>query len=128
MGERRDVAARTASVVGLLLALSAGWAWAHAFPERAEPRVGAVIRTAPAQVRIWFDGELEPAFSTITVTDSRGQRIDRGDAGVDPQNRRLIHVTLSAMPPGVYKVTWKVLAVDGHRTEGDYSFTLKAPE
>ena len=105
-----------------------GWAGAHAFPERSDPRVGAVVRTAPTQVRIWFDGDLEPAFSTITLTASSGQRVDRGEGQVDPQNRRLLRVTLPPLAPGAYKVTWSVLAVDGHRTQGDYTFTLKAPE
>jgi copper resistance protein C len=100
-------------------------AGAHAYPERAEPRVGATVRTAPAEVRIWFDGDLEPSFSRLTVTDAAGKRVDRGDAGVAPDNRRLLHVTLPPLAPGAYKVTWRVLAVDGHRTEGDYRFTLK---
>jgi hypothetical protein len=87
--------------------------------------VGAVVRTAPAQVRIWFDGDLEPAFSRLTVTDAAGKQVDRGDSGVAPDNHRLLQIALPPLAPGVYKVTWSVLAVDGHRTEGDYRFTLK---
>ena len=101
---------------------------AHAFPERSEPRVGAVIRTAPARVQIWFDGSLEPAFSTLVVTDAAGRRVDRGDGHVDPQNRRVLEAGLPALAPGTYRVTWRVLAVDGHRTEGGYVFILKGPE
>ncbi len=119
---------RVLSVTSVGLGLGLGWAWAHAFPERSDPRVGAVLRAAPAQVRIWFDGDLEPAFSTLTVADATGQRIDRADGQVDPQNRRLLRVSLPAVPPGVYRVTWRVLAVDGHRTEGDYTFTLRPAE
>lgn len=112
-------------LAGLLLLLGAGPGWAHAFPERSEPRVGAVVRTAPTQVRIWFDGDLEPAFSTIKVTGADGQPVDQGDSRVDGQERRLLRVALKGLPPGVYKVTWSVLAVDGHRTEGDFTFTVK---
>jgi methionine-rich copper-binding protein CopC len=114
-------------VASLLVALWVAWAPAHAFPERSEPRVGAVIRTAPSEVRIWFDGDLEPAFSRISVSDGAGQRVDRGDVRVEPQNRRLLRVGLPPLPPGVYRVKWSVLAVDGHRTEGDFTFTIKAP-
>jgi methionine-rich copper-binding protein CopC len=121
------VAAR-GTALAVALALGATGAGAHAFPERSEPRVGAIVRTAPTRVQIWFDGELEPAFSRLTVTDSRGGRVDRGDSQVDPQNRRVLRVSLSAVPPGTYKVVWGVLAVDGHRTEGDYTFTVKPPE
>ena len=118
---------RALTGAAILLGLGATLAAAHAFPERAEPRVGAVIRTPPADVRIWFDGDLEPAFSRVTVADHAGQRIDRGDAQVDPANRRLLRVSLPALAPGAYKVTWSVLAVDGHRTQGDYTFTFKPP-
>jgi methionine-rich copper-binding protein CopC len=114
-----------ASLIGLLLITRIG-VEAHAFPERSDPRVGAVIRTAPTEVRIWFDGDLEPAFSTLTVTDGTGRRIDRGDSHVE--NRRLLQVRLPPLAPGVYRVTWSVLAIDGHRTQGDYRFTLKSPE
>jgi methionine-rich copper-binding protein CopC len=90
--------------------------------------VGAVIHIAPTQVRIWFDGELEPAFSRLTVTGRDGKAVDLGDGRVDPQGRRLLRVTLPVLSPGTYRVRWSVVAVDGHRTEGDYSFTLAPPE
>ena len=90
----RAVGGRGAIVILLGVALYAGDTWAHAFPERSEPRVGATVRTAPTRVQIWFDGDLEPAFSRLTVTDGRGARVDRGDSQVDPQNRRVLRVTL----------------------------------
>ena len=89
----------------LMTALLAGWAGiaaAHAFPERSEPRVGAVIRSAPAEVRIWFDGTLEPAFSRVSVTAASGDRADRGDSRVDPSDRRLLRVSLLPLGPGRY--------------------------
>jgi methionine-rich copper-binding protein CopC len=110
-----------------LLVLAAGGAAAHAFPERAEPRVGSVISSAPAEVRIWFDGALEPAFSRLSVSRGASERVDRGDSRVDPADRRLLRVSLLPLTPGSYTVTWSVLAVDGHRTQGDYAFTLKPP-
>jgi len=125
------VKSRSAYLPGLAAGLGLVWAtvvWGHAFPARSEPRVGAVVRTAPTRVQIWFDGELEPAFSTLSVTDAAGTRVDRGDARVDGENRRLLRVSLAALRPGEYKVRWRVLAVDGHRTEGDYTFTVKPPE
>src|SRR2546430_7216017 len=36
---------------------------AHAVLDRAEPRVGSTVRTAPADVKLWFTERLEPAFS-----------------------------------------------------------------
>jgi methionine-rich copper-binding protein CopC len=102
--------------------------WAHAFPERAEPRVGSVVQTPPPVVRIWFDGALEPRFSQLRVVDGGGRRVDRGDARVDAIDRHLLQVTLPPLGPGIYKVEWAVLSIDGHRTSGDYRFTVKSVE
>jgi len=100
------------------------WAWAHAFPDHAEPRVGAVITISPTIVRIWFDGILEPRFSTLQVRNTSGQQVDRGDGHVDESDQTLLEVNLPALSPGTYRVFWSVVARDGHRTQGDYTFTL----
>jgi hypothetical protein len=34
-------------------------------------------------------------------------------------------VSLPSLSPGTYRVIWSVVARDGHRTEGDYTFTIK---
>jgi len=114
---------RTALVVVLLLVPSA--ARAHAFPDHAEPRVGSTVSPPPAEVRIWFDGEIEPEFSTIRVENADKQRVDRGDGGVSSQDNTLLAVRVPPLPPGKYRVYWSVIARDGHRTEGDYPFKVK---
>ena len=78
------------------------------------------MRSAPAEVRILFDGDVEPAFSTIQVTDAAGRRVDKGMARVNSQNRRLLRVSLGRLGPGIYRVTWRILAIDGHWNEGTY--------
>lgn len=108
------------------LLLSPPSASAHAFPDHADPRVGASVSTSPPEIRIWFDGEIEPVFSTIRVeNDDNKQRIDRGDGGVSPHDNRLLTVRIPPLTPGKYHVYWSVIARDGHRTEGDYPFKVK---
>lgn len=97
----------------------------HAFPERAEPRVGATVSVSPTHIRMWFDGALEPAFSTIRVQTANGQWIDKGDGRVDPADATLLEVSLPSLSPGTYRVIWNVVARDGHRTEGDYTFSVQ---
>lgn len=109
--------------VSVLLAGAAG-AGAHAFLDHADPRVGGTIRTPPAQVRLWFTGDLEPAFSTVKVINQSGQRVDKGDGRVDPATLKLLRVSLPALPPGAYKVVWRVLSVDSHVTQGDFTFRV----
>jgi methionine-rich copper-binding protein CopC len=102
-----------------------GKALAHAFPDHSDPRVGASVAASPAMVRIWFDSELEPAFSTISVQDEKGKRVDKGDGHVNTSDHTLLEAGLPALRPGSYRVYWSVVARDGHRTTGDYSFTVK---
>lgn len=86
------------------------------------------MRSAPREVRILFAGDIEPAFSTIEVNDAAGRRVDKGDARPDERSRRLLRVGLRALGPGVYRVNWHILAIDGHRNEGTYEFTVTSPE
>jgi len=97
----------------------------HAFPDHADPRVGSVIASSPAQVRIWFDGALEGVFSTLTVQDSSGRRIDKGDGQVSQSDTTLLQVSLPALPAGTYRAVWSAVSRDGHRTSGDFQFTVK---
>ncbi len=99
--------------------------WAHAFPDHSDPKVGSTISSPPAQVRIRFDGDLEPAFSTIMVHNMDGRMVSKGDGRVDPSDPTLLEVSLPKLAPGTYLVIWNVVARDGHRTQGQYTFTVK---
>jgi len=101
-------------------------AWAHAFPDHSDPRVGSTQKTSPATVRIWFDSGLEPAFSSLRVMNSDNQPVDKGDGRVDDRDNTILEVSLLPLPPGKYHVYWVAIAVDTHRTEGDFSFTVEA--
>lgn len=106
--------------VGLAIA---GTAWAHAFLDHSSPAVGATV-AAPKEVSIWFTEQVEPAFSRIEVTDGAGNRVDEGGTQIDAANRELLHVAVKPLPPGTYKVTWHVVSVDPHHTQGDFTFTV----
>ena len=100
-------------------------AWGHAFPQRADPPAGAVVAIAPALVRIWFDAALEPAFSSLRIQTARGQPVDHEDGQVDARDATLLAVRLPPLAPGTYRVLWSVVARDGHRTEGTYTFIVQ---
>jgi methionine-rich copper-binding protein CopC len=100
-------------------------AFAHAFLDHAVPAVGATVPAAPSQVRMFFTQDLEPAFTGAAIADSSGQSIATGAAAVDPQNKAELVLNLPALAPGHYKVSWHVLSVDTHRTEGSFSFDIK---
>jgi copper resistance protein C len=96
----------------------------HAFPIRSNPRVGWTITAAPPKVTIWFDGELEPAFSTITVYNSAKQQVDKNNSRVTGSDSNVLEVDLLPLSAGTYRVYWKALSTDTHVTEGDFTFAI----
>jgi methionine-rich copper-binding protein CopC len=92
---------------------------AHAFLDHASPLVGSTVPAAPHEVSLWFTQNLEPAFSTVEVTDSGGGRVDQGKAQISANTMR---IGLKPLPPGSYKVRWHALSVDTHTTEGAFTF------
>ncbi len=103
----------------LLLALGTAGARAHAFLDHASPLVGSTVATAPHDVALTFTQNLEPAFSTVQVTDANGARVDQGKPQISGNT---MHIGLKSLAPGSYHVHWHVLSVDTHRTEGSFSF------
>ena len=111
-------------LLAAVLASSAA-ALAHAFLDHASPAVGSTTHGSPPEVRIWLTEAIEPAFSTIEVTDASGKRVDTGNASVDPKDQKQLMVSLPVLPPGTYKVTWRVTSVDTHRTSGHFTFKVE---
>lgn len=81
--------------------------------------------SAPENVTVVFDGPLEPAFSSLTISNSTGKQVNTEKAQIDPNDKKSIHVALPPLPPDKYTVHWIAVASDGHRTHGDYSFRVK---
>ncbi|PCE30775.1 copper resistance CopC family protein [Burkholderia ubonensis] len=119
---RLHFGARAAAVATGILIVST--ALAHVFPQKQSPSAGAEV-AAPPRVTIVFDGPLEPAFSSLNVSNSTGKQVNTAKAQVDPNDRKSIDLALPPLPPDTYTVHWVAVAADGHRTHGDYSFKVK---
>jgi methionine-rich copper-binding protein CopC len=121
---------RTSALVIVLCSLLLLIQWphsalGHALLVRAEPKVGERVSTPPARVRIWFDSALGPSLCKIRVQDPNGKQVDNDDSRVIPPDEKLLEVSLPLLPPGIYHVIWSVVSRDGHKTNGDYIFTIK---
>jgi methionine-rich copper-binding protein CopC len=126
MNQYRSLLKRAiATLAGLFAGLAfASTAFAHVFPQTQEPGAGASV-TAPSQVKITFDGPLEPAFSSLTITNAAGKQINADKSLVDAHQPDVITVALPPLQAGRYTVQWVAVASDGHRTHGDYAFEVK---
>jgi hypothetical protein len=95
---------------------------AHAFLDHSEPRVGSTVPTAPQELALFYTQNLEPAFSSVEVTDVKGARVDLGKPTISASTMR---VGLKQLPSGTYTVRWQVLSVDTHTTQGKFTFHVK---
>ena len=112
-----------ALLIGVIagLAVTAG---AHGLLDRADPRPGSRVRTSPTHVSVWFTERLEPAYSRVRVLNAQGERADADDSRVDAADARQLRVSVPPLVTGTYKVLWRVLSVDGHLTEGEFTFRV----
>ena len=119
-------ASRSVLVVGAALMLSSAIdALAHALLTKSEPARRAVLSKPPAQVRLWFNEKLEPAFCTVEVLADDGKPVTRQPAHVAAQDPKLLELALPALPPGNYTVQYRVLSVDGHTVRAAYRFSVQ---
>jgi copper resistance protein C len=108
--------------LGLLLA-SAAFVRAHAFLDRADPRVGATVEAAPPALRLFLTEGIESAFSRVEVDDANGQKLAPSPPSIRRRTRS--RVPLPALAAGEYTVRWSVVSVDTHPTEGKFTFSVK---
>lgn len=102
-----------------------GAAWAHAHLTSATPAPGSTVQAAPTAVTIDFTEGVEPRFSSIVVEDGSNHPVTTGQAATAPGNNKRLSIGLAPLTPGAYRVTWHATAIDTHKTEGTFQFTVK---
>ena len=114
------------AVVPTVLLVWPGTGSAHALLDKAEPARRAVLSKPPAAIRLWFNEQLEPAFSSLIVVDGTGRPVTRTPAQVSRADPKLLALELPLLAPGEYTVRYQVLSVDGHTVKSSYTFKIKA--
>jgi methionine-rich copper-binding protein CopC len=117
---------RRAGAVGLAaaLGLTPAAAFAHAFLVGAVPAVGATVRTAPGRLALTYTEGVVPHFCRVTLRGPHGSAIPTGRPQAEAGHDRVLLVRLPTLAPGRYTVSWHAVAVDTHRTEGRFAFTV----
>jgi methionine-rich copper-binding protein CopC len=97
---------------------------AHALLERSDPAPGAVVKSAPAAVTLYFDAELESLFSKVVVKNGQGEKVSEGSE-TGAGGARTLSARLATKARGIYHVYWNVVSRDGHHASGDFTFTVQ---
>jgi methionine-rich copper-binding protein CopC len=111
-------------ILFLILVAASARLNAHAFLKDADPGVGSTIQTSPSEVQIRFTENIEPAVSSIQVFDTSGKQVDKRDLHLDRSDHALLHISLGPLGVGTYRVTWRVVSVDTHVTNGKFTFRI----
>ena len=108
------------------MAISASTVAAHVELISSSPAAGANLLTAPTEVTITFDDELDPDLSHFEVTDAASIQVGSGEVDLTVADRNVMTGPVTITAPGVYTVAYAVAGVDGHVLEGTFSFGYQA--
>ncbi|MFG3099935.1 copper resistance CopC/CopD family protein [Streptomyces sp. NPDC048182] len=113
------------AAAGLLLA-TAGPASAHAALTGSDPRQGAVVDRAPAQVSLTFSENVSLDDDSLRVLDPKGKRVDDGKPAGTGGTTYAVKLH-AGLPDGTYTVAYQVVSADSHPVAGAYTFSVGAP-
>ena len=113
----------------LWIAIPVPSALAHADLVSAVPNKDSYLTAIPPQVRLEFGENLlmlgNARTNVLIVRDSNGMQVDKSDSKV---SGRFLQVSLNTSGArGTFTARWRVVSVDGHRVEGSYQFSTRAP-
>ena len=116
---------RRTLLLAAALAAAASPAFAHAHLETARPAAGSTVKISPTQLELHFSEGVNPAFTGVAMTGPGGTVVPTGKAQLGPDGATTLIVPVSkTLAAGAYIVAWHALAVDGHKTDGHYGFTI----
>jgi copper transport protein len=118
-GNRRPLLLCTLAAAFVLAGASP--AASHAVLERSIPAANAAVASPPSEVVLSFTEPVDPAFSTVRITDNAGGSIPATvTASADGRG---LTAAVGPLPRGVYVVRWRVLSsYDGHTSSGFFLF------
>ena len=108
----------------LLMLAAVPSALAHAHPKVMNPAPDST-GPAPSSISIAFSEEVEPKFSFIQLTDEKGKSVDSELSKPAPHDPTTLILPVPKLTTGIYVVHWANVAVDGHRLDGSYKFTVR---
>lgn len=121
-------AAKRALRAGIFFAAlaAATGASAHAHLQSQQPAADAQVEASPQALTLTFSEGIEEKFSGVTLTGPGDAAVATGQVRRAADNGAQLVVPLKAsLPSGHYTVSWRVVSVDGHKTQGQYHFSVK---
>ncbi|EPL9568385.1 CopC domain-containing protein YobA [Providencia rettgeri] len=117
---------KLSAIAVLFLGMSFQQAFAHAHLKDQLPAEGAAVEQTPESITLNFSEGIEVNFTKVSIIGPEKNIIKTGKATLDANNDTKVIVPVEdKLTSGKYDVNWSVVSVDGHKTKGTYSFTVK---
>lgn len=94
----------------------------HTRLARSVPAAGAVVTEAPAELRLWFEGGIEPRFTQVSLHASSGARLALGEPAPGAEDGLIVVPIPLRLAPDAYQVRWQTVGRDGHPIRGEFTF------
>lgn len=115
---------RSVALLLLLAALRPVAAPAHAILVRSSVGERPMVADAAGTVTLRFNAGIEATLSKVVLIDA--QRAERPLSVAPGESAGELTVDVPALAPGTYGLRYRVLAADGHLTDGLLKFTVAA--
>ena len=107
-----------------LVAAISPLAFAHASLVGSFPAKGQVMTGSPAEIHLTFNEHVEARFCRVKLVSDAGKNFDADRPAADKTNPNAIIAAVPVLKPGTYRARWTAVGGDGHKTHGDFSFTV----
>ncbi|HHN5522099.1 TPA: CopC domain-containing protein YobA [Klebsiella aerogenes] len=123
----RTIAGRALSAAVFLSAmLTTASVFAHAHLQQQIPAADSTISVSPQALTLTFSEGVELSFSGVTLSGPQNKPVATGKLARSDGNKAQLTLPLNEpLAAGEYTVEWHVVSVDGHKTKGQYHFSVK---
>jgi methionine-rich copper-binding protein CopC len=91
-----------------------------------DPEANSVVKAPVYMVHLMFDLPVDLKSVSFRVTDRNGKPVDVGQPmPMDNENKMLMAIPNTPLPPGIYKVEWHATGPEGKPISGEFSFTAQ---
>ena len=98
---------------------------AHALMVDSFPAKDQVLDASPSEIHVTFNEHVEARYCRIKLRSGDGKNFDADRPVADKTNPNAIVAAVPVLKPGTYRAVWTAVGGDGHKTHGDFSFTIQ---
>lgn len=100
-------------------------AMAHSRISESTPAKDATVTASPTEISMTFNTNIEN-LSKFKLVNETGEQVPTGDIRV--KESTMSGSVAEPLKNGAYTVKWTIIGADGHAVDGEYAFTVNAPE